>query len=81
MRKLFPQRFKKPKYKTTENLPDLLRKINKNELMYYEYIENIINNTPISIAVFNSCKILYIPLLFSLNKLFTMLISLCEGTV
>ena len=44
-------------------------------------IENIINNTPISNAVFNSCKILYMPLLFSLNKLFTILISLWEGTV
>lgn len=44
-------------------------------------IENMINKTPISNAVFNSCKILYIPLLFSLKRLFTMLISLWEGTV
>jgi hypothetical protein len=61
MNKLYSKLFKKQQYKTTNNLPDLIRKLNKNELMNYERIdaEKEKENDPLYLRV-NIEKIDYI---------------------
>jgi hypothetical protein len=40
MKRIYAKFVKKQQHKVTDNLPDLIRKINKNELMHYERVEN-----------------------------------------